>query len=65
MLAKRVAVEVEQRDEERNDADRVDHDEDGREDHVGLVALRVAVDGEAVRTDANLRCRSHIGKGLR
>jgi hypothetical protein len=48
VLAEGVAVEVEQRDEEHDDADRVGHDEDSSEDRIDLVAVGVAVDGEAV-----------------
>jgi hypothetical protein len=48
VLAEGVAVEVEQRDEERDDADRVGNDENSSEDRIDLVAVGVAVDGEAV-----------------
>jgi hypothetical protein len=47
-LAECVAVEVEQCDEDGDDADRVDHDEEGSNHSVGLVGTGVAVDGEII-----------------
>ena len=55
VLAKRVTIEVEQRDEEPDDADRVGHDEDSSKDCIDLVAAGVAVDGEAVIREP-MRC---------
>ena len=43
LVAEGVAVEVEQRDE-----DRVDRDEDDREHRVDLITIGVAVDGEII-----------------
>ena len=48
MVAQHLAVQVEQRDEDGDDADRVDHDEEGSNHSVGLVGTGVAVDGEII-----------------
>lgn len=59
VLTEVVAVEVEQSGKERDDADRVDHDEDSSNYCVGSIRAGFAVDGEAVPTDDNLRCWPH------
>jgi hypothetical protein len=64
LVAEGVAVEVEQRDEDRDDADRVDRDESCSEDGVSLVRVGVAVDGEAVRTVSILDLARHILAGV-